>query len=107
MLRYEPRDEDDDAEFGGKDRSRHSLFVTKARRAVDNGAVAILVVDQRNKKDELYRFNSRQALRSYGLPMASSVTMADYRDWGEYEEYLPLNIEGMYRHIDSFYRRAG
>ena len=34
------------------------------------------------------------------------VTMAGYQDWGEYEEYLHLNIEGMYRHIDSFYRRA-
>lgn len=29
----------------------------------------------------------------------ASVTMADYADWGQYEVFLPLNIEGMIGHL--------
>jgi uncharacterized protein YnzC (UPF0291/DUF896 family) len=30
-----------------------------------------------------------------------SVTMEKYRSWGNYQTYLPLNIEGMVRYIQS------
>jgi len=27
--------------------------------------------------------------------LKTEVTMSDYKDWGNYEDWLPLNIEGM------------
>ena len=32
------------------------------------------------------------------------VTMEKYRDWSNYKEYLPLNIEGMVRHVQMHRR---
>lgn len=69
ILRYEPRSEDEDDEFGGSQRSRHSLYSTKARRAVEHGALAILIANARGDDDELYPF--RSVRRQYGLPMLS------------------------------------
>lgn len=37
--------------------------------------------------------------------MKQSITLADYKDWGQYEAWLPLNIEGMYRQV-SLHRRG-
>ena len=33
--------------------------------------------------------------------LKSSVTMEDYSDWASYEDWLPLNIEGMYNMLTS------
>lgn len=33
------------------------------------------------------------------------VKMEKYRDWSNYKEYLPLNIEGMVRHV-QMHRRS-
>jgi hypothetical protein len=35
--------------------------------------------------------------------MKQSIKLDKYKDWFRYEEFLPLNIEGMYRYI-SIYR---
>jgi len=37
--------------------------------------------------------------------MQQSITMEAYQDWGQYADWLPLNIEGMYRQI-SLHRRG-
>ncbi len=37
--------------------------------------------------------------------MKASITLPDYADWGQYEAWLPLNIEGMYRQV-SLHRRG-
>ena len=29
----------------------------------------------------------------------AAVTLADYKDWGQYEQFLPLNIAGMYQRL--------
>ncbi len=71
MFRYEPRSEDEDAELGGRRASRFALFATKARTALEHGAVGILVVDTRDEDDQLYPFRSNESRREYGLPMAS------------------------------------
>ncbi len=36
--------------------------------------------------------------------MQASIKMEDYKDWGQYEAWLPLNIEGIYRRV-SLQRR--
>jgi hypothetical protein len=45
MFRYEPHDADEDAEFGGEKGSEHAWLVTKARRAREAGAAAVLIVN--------------------------------------------------------------
>lgn len=37
--------------------------------------------------------------------MQKSITLDQYRDWGQYEEWLPMNIEGMYNQV-SLHRRG-
>lgn len=37
--------------------------------------------------------------------MKQSIMLEDYQDWGQYEDWRPLNIEGMYRQI-SLHRRG-
>lgn len=31
--------------------------------------------------------------------LKQSITMSDYKDWGQYDEWLPLNIEGMHGYL--------
>jgi len=73
IFRYEPKDEDSEAEFGGKTPSRHALFVRKARMAAEQGAKALLIVNPPNRdpdKDQLYEFNASNSQQTYRLPMA-------------------------------------
>lgn len=73
ILRYEPKAEDQDAEFGGDPPSRHAFFSTKARVAERHGAVGLLIVnppDREPDKDELYPWQSWNTHQSYALPMA-------------------------------------
>ena len=37
--------------------------------------------------------------------MQASITLDEYKDWGQYEDWRPMNIEGMYRQI-SLHRRG-
>ena len=37
--------------------------------------------------------------------MQASITLDKYRDWGQYEDWLPMNIEGMYNQV-SLHRRG-
>ena len=37
--------------------------------------------------------------------MRKKIKLPKYRDWGQYEAWLPLNIEGMYKRI-SLHRRG-
>ncbi|MFH1747594.1 MAG: M20/M25/M40 family metallo-hydrolase [Planctomycetota bacterium] len=73
ILRFEPQDEDPDAEFGGQQPSRYALFVRKARTAHKHGAKALLIVNPPNRnpdEDELYRFGEFNSQQTYQLPMA-------------------------------------
>ncbi len=45
IFRHEPRAEDPNAKFGGKEPSSKSLFVNKANLAADKGAKALIVVN--------------------------------------------------------------
>ena len=38
--------------------------------------------------------------------MKQSIKLDAYKDWGQYEAWLPLNIEGIYNHI-RLHRRGG
>lgn len=37
--------------------------------------------------------------------MQASIKLETYKDWGQYDAWLPLNIEGMYKQI-SLHRRG-
>ena len=37
--------------------------------------------------------------------MQQSIRLDQYKDWGQYEKWLPLNIEGLYKQI-SLHRRG-
>jgi len=70
IFRYEPRSEDEEADFGGKTPSNYSLFTTKARTAASKGAKALIVVNPPRRdaeKDELYEWDGGG--QSYRLPM--------------------------------------
>ena len=44
------------------------------------------------------------AARAEGLSLAEAqagIALEDYADWGQYEAWLPLNIEGLYRILDE------
>lgn len=72
VFRYEPKAEDENADFGGKNTSSHALFVTKARTAARHGAKALLIVNPPNRdpdKDELYAWSDGDARMSYDVPM--------------------------------------
>lgn len=72
MFRYEPRGRDTEAEFGGKKRSRHSLFLTKAQLARRMGAKALLIVNPLDKEpaaDRLFAFDLVEHDRDHGIPM--------------------------------------
>jgi glyoxylase-like metal-dependent hydrolase (beta-lactamase superfamily II) len=36
--------------------------------------------------------------------MKQTIKLDRYKDWFRYEEFLPLNIEGMYRHVNMHRR---
>jgi glyoxylase-like metal-dependent hydrolase (beta-lactamase superfamily II) len=36
--------------------------------------------------------------------MKQTIKLDKYKDWFRYEEFLPLNIEGMYRHVNMHHR---
>lgn len=72
ILRYEPKDEDPKAEFGGESPSRHAFFFRKARVAAKHGAKALLVVNPPNRnpdQDELYAFDVFNTQQTYQVPM--------------------------------------
>ncbi len=72
MLRYEPHDADPNAKFGGDTPSLHASFESKARRAREHGAKAILIVNPpMHHPDEgrLFPFDSVEHVQSYGIPM--------------------------------------
>jgi Zn-dependent M28 family amino/carboxypeptidase len=72
ILRYEPKDEDPQADFGGETPSRYAFFYQKARTAAKAGAKALLVVNPPNRapeKDELYAFDLFGSQQTYDLPM--------------------------------------
>ncbi|RMF79813.1 MAG: M28 family peptidase, partial [Planctomycetota bacterium] len=81
VLRGEPKSEDENAKFGGKNASLYATFVRKARVAAEHGAVALLVVNtpgHEPKEDKLYSWSRRDARTSYRLPMLHvSRTTAD------------------------------
>ena len=54
----------------------------------------------RNYMEELYNAVLDAARAGKSLPeMQQSIRLDAYKDWFRYEEFLPLNIEGMYNHI--------
>ncbi len=72
VLRYEPKANDPDADFGGSTPSRHALFVRKVNVAAKHGAKALLVVNPPNRnpgRDDLYAFNVLNSQQTYQLPM--------------------------------------
>lgn len=72
MFRYEPPAADPEAEFGGKETSRHALFSGKARTAHREGAKAVLIVNPPSRKDAgdtLYEFREDFSERTFDLPM--------------------------------------
>jgi aminopeptidase YwaD len=73
ILRYEPKAQDPEAEFGGTTPSRHALFSRKARIASEKGAKGLLIVNPPNRdpdKDELYPWSDADTNQSYALPIA-------------------------------------
>ncbi len=72
MMRYEPKAEDPEAEFGGSTPSSFSMFVRKARWAANHEAKAVIIVNPPNRdpeKDELYEFSESARGQTYALPM--------------------------------------
>lgn len=72
ILRYEPHSDDPNAGFGGRSPSQFATFEHKARQARQRGAAALLIVNppmHRGERDELFRFETADEARSYGIPM--------------------------------------
>jgi len=72
IFRYEPLADDPEADFGGQEPSRYSLFSRKARTAHELGAKALLIVNPPLRKDlpdTLYEFNTEFSERTFDLPM--------------------------------------
>jgi hypothetical protein len=72
VLRYEPRSDDPNAEFGGESPSSNAMFFRKAKWAAERGARALIIVNPPNRdpdKDELYDFDQGLSRQTYELPM--------------------------------------
>ncbi len=72
ILRHEPLDEDEEAEFGGSETSSHAWFRTKANAAAAHGAVGLLLVNPPNRApdaDELDEFDASRSRRNYKVPL--------------------------------------
>lgn len=72
MFRYEPKGDDPNAAFGGKDYSRHSLFSRKSRVAARHGAKALLIVNPPGRADgddALYPFAQLMRQRTLHVPL--------------------------------------
>ena len=72
IFRYEPRDKDPAAEFGGENPSNYAFFVRKARTAYKHGAKALLIVNPPNQdpdQDVLYKFDVLLSEQTYHLPL--------------------------------------
>ena len=62
--------------------------------------------DHRIYLEELYGAVLAAARAGQSLEeMKASITLDAYADWGQYEAWRPLNIEGIYRQI-SLHRRG-
>jgi hypothetical protein len=72
VLRYEPKADDPEAKFGGKDASVHSLFNHKVRIASEKGAKALIIVNPPSRdpeKDELYEFSTWGSGQTNKIPI--------------------------------------
>lgn len=72
IFRYEPLTDDPDAEFGGREPSRHALFRRKADVAARHGAKALLIVnppDYPGAEPGLYAFNPWATQATFALPL--------------------------------------
>ena len=64
------------------------------------------VADRRAYMEDLYAAVPAAARAGQSLEeMKQSITLEAYKDWGQYEAWLPLNIEGMYKQV-SLHRRG-
>ncbi len=62
--------------------------------------------DHRRYLEDLYNAVLAAARAGQSLEeMQASITLDEYKDWGQYEDWRPMNIEGMYRQI-SLHRRG-
>ena len=62
--------------------------------------------DHRAYLEELYAAVLKGARAGKTLEeMQQSIRLEKYEDWGQYKQWLPLNIEGMYRNI-QLHRRG-
>jgi glyoxylase-like metal-dependent hydrolase (beta-lactamase superfamily II) len=62
--------------------------------------------DHRAYLEELYAAVLKEARAGKTLQeMQQSIKLEKYKDWGQYKQWLPLNIEGMYRNI-QLHRRG-
>ena len=62
--------------------------------------------DHRAYLEDLYTAVLSAARAGQSLKeMQASITLAKYKDWGQYEAWRPLNIEGMHKQI-SLHRRG-
>lgn len=58
------------------------------------------VTAHRNYLEDLYAAVLKGARAGESLEqMESNITLDTYKDWGRYDEWRPLNIQGMYRQI--------
>ncbi len=72
IFRFEPRSDDPNADFGGKEPSIYSEFRKKAVTAAQHGAKALLIVNPRREglEDKLSDFDEELSHQTYDLPMA-------------------------------------
>ncbi len=81
-LRHEPKSDDEEADFGGRRSSSHSLFASKARAARARGAKALIIVDPPDTGDEtddLYRWSDNDSRSDYELPLLHMTRAAAER----------------------------
>jgi hypothetical protein len=80
IFRYEPRAEDPEAKFGGEQPSEHALFARKAEIAREKGALALIIVNPPERKDQsddaLMPYDYWRSQRDYRIPMVQMTQAA-------------------------------
>jgi aminopeptidase YwaD len=71
IFRFEPRSDDPNADFGGREPSVYAEFRTKAVTAARHGARALLIVNPRREglDDALFEFSEDLSAQTHDLPM--------------------------------------
>lgn len=102
IFRYEPRDKNPDAAFGGSESSEYAFFREKAATAAKHGAKGIIVINPPNHPntvdDQLIAFDPWATRPTYDLPMVQ-ITRDVARDL--FKTIGLPNVDSLQKRLDE------